>query len=58
MPPMRYRLRIDELESVFTPLVGFGKQGVVLDRESRQRGEFDRRRRQSRHRCVDQFDPI
>lgn len=57
MPPVRYRLRIDELQSAVAPLVEYGQQGIVHYRESRQRGELDRRRHQSWHRCVVQSDP-
>jgi hypothetical protein len=58
MPPVRHRLRIDELQSVVAPLAGYRQQGVVHGREGRQRGQLDRRRRQSRHRCVAQSELI
>lgn len=58
MSPVWYRLRIDELQSAVTPLVEYGQQDIVRDRESRQRGELDRRRRQSWHRCVVQSDLV
>ena len=58
MSPVRHRLRIDQLQSMVAPLAGYRQQGVVRDREGRQRGQLDRRRRQSRHRCVAQSDLV